>query len=171
MSLDPQPLAPALEAAEAAGWTVLGLDLDGVRGKAGLMRRCGGALRLPEWVGGNWDALADALRDLSWLPVAGGGGRLVAVTSWRGYAGARPGEWEILVEILEEAVDFWRGQEGEPPLVVLLAEAGPGPEAEAGPTGLRPGPRASNAGGAEGLGAPPRTPRLKRRRGWIGRRG
>ncbi|MFI1283433.1 barstar family protein [Streptomyces sp. NPDC020858] len=151
MSLDPQPLAPALEAAEAAGWTVLGLDLDGVRGKAGLMRRCGGALRLPEWVGGNWDALADALRDLSWLPVAGGGGggRLVAVTSWRGYAGARPGEWEILVEILEEAVDFWRGQEGEPPLVVLLAEAGPGPEAEAGPAD----------------GAPPRTPRLKRRRG------
>ncbi|MFD6968914.1 barstar family protein [Streptomyces sp. NPDC059949] len=131
MSLDPQPLAPAIEAAEAAGWTVLRLDLDGVRGKAGLIRRCGGALRLPEWVGGNWDALADALRDLSWLPGAdgdgdgGGGGRLVAVTSWRGYAGARPGEWEILVEILEEAVDFWRGQEGEPPLVVLLAEAGP----------------------------------------------
>lgn len=141
MSLDPQPLAPALEAAEAAGWTIVRLDLDGVRGKGELMRRCGGALRLPEWVGGNWDALADALRDLSWLPEAGG--RLVAVTSWRGYADARPGEWEILVEILEEAVDFWRGEGGAPPLVVLLAEAGP----EAGPA----------------AGAPPQAPRLKRR--------
>lgn len=74
MSLDPQPLAPALEAAEAAGRTTVRLDLDGVRGKAELMRRCGDALRLPEWVGGNWDALADALRDLSWLPVPPGGG-------------------------------------------------------------------------------------------------
>ncbi|MFJ8567230.1 barstar family protein [Streptomyces sp. NPDC093514] len=154
MSLDPQPLAPALEAAEAAGWTTVRLDLDGVRGKAELMRRCGGALRLPEWVGGNWDALADALRDLSWLPVprragagAGGdGGWLVAVTSWQGYAAARPSEWETLVEVLEEAVDFWRGRgPGGPELVVVLAdaEAGPGPVA----------------------GAPPRTPRLKRRRG------
>ncbi|MFG2487448.1 MULTISPECIES: barstar family protein [Streptomyces] len=145
MSLDPQPLAPALEAAEAAGRTTVRLDLSGVRGKAELMRRCGDALRLPEWVGGNWDALADALRDLSWLPVpsGGGGGWLVAVTSWRGYADARPGEWETLVEVLEEAVGFWRERAGGPELVVLLADAGPGPVA----------------------GAPPRTPRLKRRRG------
>ncbi|WP_314253353.1 barstar family protein [Streptomyces sp. DSM 40907] len=149
MSLDPQPLAPALEAAEAAGWTTVRLDLSGVRGKADLMRRCGDALRLPEWVGGNWDALADALRDLSWLP--GAGGRLLAISSWRGYAGARPGEWETLVEVLEEAVDFWRepdpdagaGGGGGPELVVVLADA------EAGPV----------------AGAPPRTPRLKRRRG------
>ncbi|MGW8506106.1 barstar family protein [Streptomyces sp. CLCI03] len=154
MSLDPQPLAPALEAAEAAGRTTVRLDLDGVRGKAELMRRCGDALRLPEWVGGNWDALADAMRDLSWLPVPvpvpvpGGGGWLVAVTSWRGYADARPGEWETLVEVLEEAVAFWRERGGGPELVVVLAEA----EAEAGPSG----PVA---------GAPPRTPRLERRRG------
>lgn len=74
MSLDPQPLTPALEAAEAAGRTVVRLDLSGVRSKAELMRRCGDALRLPEWVGGNWDALADALRDLSWVPSPSGGG-------------------------------------------------------------------------------------------------
>ncbi len=140
MSLDP------VSYTHRDSWTTVRLDLDGVRGKTELMRRCGGALRLPDWVGGNWDALADALRDLSWLPDAGG--RLVAVTSWRGYAQARPGEWEILVEILEEAVDFWRGLEGAtPPLVVLLAE--PEPEPEAGPA----------------VGAPPRAPRLKRRRG------
>ncbi|QES53750.1 hypothetical protein DEJ51_05410 [Streptomyces venezuelae] len=154
MSLDPQPLAPALEAAEAAGRTTVRLDLGGVRGKAGLMRRCADALLLPEWVGGNWDALADALRDLSWLPqpmpmrMPRGGGWLVAVTSWRGYADACPGEWETLLEVLEEGVDFWRERApggGGPELVVVLAEgeAGPGPVA----------------------GAPPRAPRLKRRRG------
>ncbi|MGW6785073.1 barstar family protein, partial [Streptomyces sp. NPDC054987] len=153
MTLEPQPLAPALAAAEAAGWTTVRLDLDGVRGKAELMRRCGGALRLPEWVGGGWDALADALRDLSWLPVAvpdtaqASGGRLVAVTSWRGYAGARPEEWETFVEVLEEAVDFWRGE--DPGLSVLLAGGADG----------------SEPGGGATAGAPPRTPRLNRRRG------
>lgn len=115
----PEPLGPALAAAEEAGWTSLRLDLAGVRSKAALMRRCAGALRLPEWFGGNWDALADALRDLSWLP--GAPGRLVAVTSWQGYARERPGDWETLAEILAETADFWRGE--TPPLRVLLAEA------------------------------------------------
>lgn len=119
MSLDPQPLAPALAAAEGAGWIVLRLDLDGVRSKAALMRRCGDALRVPEWFGGNWDALADVLVDLSWLPDAPG--RLLAVTSWRGYADERPGDWATLREVLEEAVDFWRAADGAAPLTVLLA--------------------------------------------------
>lgn len=124
MTLDPQPLAPALAAAEEAGWTTVRLDLDGVRTKAALMRRAGAALDVPDWFGGNWDALADALRDLSWLPEAAG--RLVAVTSWRSFAAARPADWETLREVLEEAVDFWRERpeaEGAPPLTVLLAEA------------------------------------------------
>ncbi|MFJ6796093.1 barstar family protein [Streptomyces sp. NPDC091268] len=121
MTLDPQPLAPALAAAEEAGWTTLRLDLDGVRSKAALMRRCGEALRVPEYFGGNWDALADALKDLSWLPDAEG--RLVAVTSWRPFAQARPEDWETLREVLEEAVDFWRDGEGPAGLTVLLAEA------------------------------------------------
>ncbi|WP_327131305.1 barstar family protein [Streptomyces sp. NBC_01343] len=125
MTLDPQPLGPALAAAEEAGWTTLRVDLAGVRGKAELMRRWGAALRVPSWFGGNWDALADALIDLSWLPQAPG--RLLVVTSWRSYAGARPADWETLQEILEEAVDFWRdGGAGE--LAVLLAEPPAGPD-------------------------------------------
>lgn len=135
MTLDPRPLAPALEAAEAAGWATVRLDLDGVRSKAELMRRCGDALGVPEYFGANWDALADALRDLSWLPAAPG--RLLAVTSWRGYAEARPADWETLREVLEEAVDFWRaesegeGEGGGAGLTVLLADSGPGPSAGA----------------------------------------
>ncbi|MFJ1868955.1 barstar family protein [Streptomyces sp. NPDC088097] len=121
--LDPRPLAPALAAAEAAGWTTLRLDLDGVRGKTALMRSCARALRAPEWFGANWDALADTLRDLSWLPPAPG--RLIAVTSWQGYAHERPDDWETLREVLEEAVDFWRDASvaGEgAPLTVLAAD-------------------------------------------------
>ncbi|MEU9035456.1 barstar family protein [Streptomyces sp. NPDC048352] len=119
MSLDPQPLAPALAAAEEAGWSVVRLDLDGVRSKAALMRRCARTLGAPQWFGGNWDALADVLTDLSWLPDAPG--RLLAVTSWRGYAAERPDDWDTLREVLEEAAGFWREQDGAPALKVLLA--------------------------------------------------
>ncbi|MFE5622059.1 barstar family protein [Streptomyces virginiae] len=162
MTLHPQPLAPALAAAEAAGRTTVRLDLHGVRDKAGLMRRCGDALRLPQWVGGNWDALADALRDLSWLPGAAEG-RLVAVTGWRGYAEARPAEWETFVEVLEEAVGFWRERGPGPGLAVVLAEPEPEPGSESGPGPGRGG--APESGRGPTAGAPPRTPRLKRRRG------
>ncbi|MER5870480.1 barstar family protein [Streptomyces sp. NPDC002044] len=123
MTLDPRPLGPALAAAREAGWTTVRLDLDGVRTKAGLMRRAGDALDVPEWFGGNWDALADALRDLSWLPDTAG--RLLAVTSWRSFAAARPADWETLLEVLEEAACFWRERpeaQDAPPLTVLLAE-------------------------------------------------
>ncbi|MFD4147420.1 barstar family protein [Streptomyces goshikiensis] len=144
MSLDPRPLEAidaALADAEAAGWATVRLDLAGVRSKAALMRRCGDALRVPGWFGGNWDALADALIDLSWLvgvagpagpagaPEAAGApevpGRVVAVTGWRGFAGERPGEWETFTEVLESAVEFWRDGGGGVPLVVLLGDAGP----------------------------------------------
>ncbi|MDH6539111.1 barstar family protein [Streptomyces sp. SPB4] len=134
MSLDPQPLAPALAAAEEAGWAVVRLDLDGVRSKAALMRRCAAALDAPDWFGGNWDALADVLVDLSWLPPAPG--RLLVVSSWRGYAAERPEDWETLREVLEEAVDFWReADEGAVPLTVLLA----GPAQDGAPSRPRRG--------------------------------
>ncbi|WP_330295387.1 barstar family protein [Streptomyces sp. NBC_00503] len=136
MTPDPQqPLAPAVAAAEEAGWAVLRLDLDGVRSKAELMRRCGEALALPEWFGGNWDALADCLIDLSWLP--GAPGRLLAVTSWGGYAQARPGDWATFEDVLEQAVDFWRDST-EGALTVLLAAPEPRPRPKPGPP--KPGP-------------------------------
>ncbi|WP_037635782.1 barstar family protein [Streptomyces katrae] len=122
MTLDPQPPAPAVAAAEKAGWTTLRVDLAGVRSKAELMRRWGAALAVPAWFGGNWDALADALIDLSWLPQVPG--RLVVVTSWSSYAGARPGDWETLQEVLEGALEYWRDAE-DGALAVLLAEPPP----------------------------------------------
>ncbi|MFJ3205310.1 barstar family protein [Streptomyces sp. NPDC086989] len=139
MTLEPQPPAPALAAAEKAGWTTLRVDLAGVDGKAELLRRWGAALHVPAWFGGNWDALADALRDLSWLPDAPG--RLLVVISWSSYAAERPGEWATLGEVLEGAVEFWRDAE-EGALAVLVAEpgaaAGPPPD---GPPVRGGGPR------------------------------
>ncbi len=112
--------APVLEAVRATGWTSSVLDLTGVTDKAALLDRCTRALDLPAWFGGNWDALADCLKDLSWLPVARG--RLLLVLGWQAYAKARPEEWAVVQEVFSEAEAHWNTRaEG---FAVLLAVGG-----------------------------------------------
>ncbi|MEU0946049.1 barstar family protein [Streptomyces canus] len=83
---------------------VVTLDLDGVTDKAGLMDRCARDLRLPDWFGRNWDALADVLSDPGlW---AGGGVEeetVVVVRHWDGYAETRPDEWATAREVFAHA--------------------------------------------------------------------
>lgn len=40
----------------------------GIKSKAALLEALSVALRLPDYFGGNWDALDECIRDLSWLP-------------------------------------------------------------------------------------------------------
>ncbi|MER7763386.1 barstar family protein [Streptomyces sp. NPDC097619] len=112
MTLVPEPLAPAAEAARESGRAVVELGLDGVRTKAALMDRCARELALPDWFGGNWDALADVLADTVWYPEPGAR-VLLAVTGWREYARLRPTEWETFREVLEAAAESAAEQESE----------------------------------------------------------
>jgi len=63
--------APGRAALEAAGIRVASLDGASLTDKQDLMSGLAGALELPDWFGGNWDALDESLRDLSWLEAAG----------------------------------------------------------------------------------------------------
>ncbi|MEU2792483.1 barstar family protein [Streptomyces sp. NPDC007100] len=119
-----RPVDEALDAARAAGWHGALLDLRGVADKAGFMDRCVRALRLPDWFGRNWDALADCLTDLSWCPPDRG--RVLVVSGWQGYAAAAPDDWGTVEEIVADAVAFWR--DTDTGLVVVLA-SGRSPEA------------------------------------------
>lgn len=76
------------------------VDLAGVADKAGLMDRCRRDLGLPDWFGGNWDALADVLSDPGLWPEDG---VVVVVRNWRAYAETRPDEWEIALEVFSGA--------------------------------------------------------------------
>lgn len=59
-------------AVTAAGWRVVVLDRAPVVDKATLLHACYQSGQYPAGFGFNWDALSDALRDLSWLePTAG----------------------------------------------------------------------------------------------------
>ena len=60
------------QAIAAAGWRVVVLDRAPVVDKATLLHACYQSGRYPAGFGFNWDALSDALRDLSWLEPAPG---------------------------------------------------------------------------------------------------
>lgn len=53
------------------GFLCVEIDLADCADKPCLLERFAVALAFPEWFGHNWDALADCLSDLDWLPAAG----------------------------------------------------------------------------------------------------
>lgn len=52
----------------AGGGTFVAVIPAGIADSATLLRTLAERLRFPGWFGGNWNALADCLRDLSWIP-------------------------------------------------------------------------------------------------------
>ncbi|HEX6756066.1 MAG TPA: barstar family protein [Mycobacteriales bacterium] len=87
--------------------------VDGPRTKRELLDAIAEALEFPGWTGRNWDALADALRDLSWLPP--GAYALI----WRHPDRLDPGDHATAVDVLSRAADESAGTDR--PLTVLLA--------------------------------------------------
>lgn len=82
------------------------VDLAGCTTKAELLARLAAALHFPDWFGHNWDALADCLTDLSWLPA-----ERYAITLLRPQAlrAAAPEALTTALEILDEAAAYWTG--------------------------------------------------------------
>lgn len=85
------------------GWVVV--DLRRARGKHALLGACARGFQFPAGFGGNWDALADCLQDLSWRVEPG----MVALL--RGdadFAVAAPEEHAMLLEILGASAEYWQ---------------------------------------------------------------
>jgi hypothetical protein len=84
--------------------------------KAEVLGALGEALEFPGWVGRNWDALADALGDLSWLPP---GPKVVVWTGSDALRSAEPAAYRTALEVLREGAR--RSTVSGRPLTVLLA--------------------------------------------------
>lgn len=112
--LGPPGVHRSAASVEELGWSAEGelYVVPPVTSKAELLDALAAALRFPPWFGRNWDALADLLADLSWLPEA------EPVLVWSdsaALAAADPEAYRIAVEILAGA-GTRRG------LVTLLAD-------------------------------------------------
>ncbi len=101
-------------------------DVSFMQDKQGMLRALAAALDFPPHFGDNWDALADVLQDLSWLPCT----RLVLELRGAGiFANAAPEAWRTALDIFERAASYWR-EHGK--IFIVLAHGAAGlPDAEA----------------------------------------
>jgi hypothetical protein len=99
------------------GWSVRVVDLVEASDKPAILTAFAQALSFPGWVGRNWDALEDALRDLSWWPATDPGRVVIVRGAGRDSTGTER-DRATLRSILESAADRWARTPS--PLVVLL---------------------------------------------------
>lgn len=86
--------------------------------KAGLLAECAAALQFPPSFGANWDALDEALADLSWL---GGKGLWLLITdSDQVLAKASDEDRAIFRSILEDVAQAWASIEPPAPFHVVM---------------------------------------------------
>lgn len=88
------------DSVQRADFVLFEADIATAHGKGEVLAELARAITAPDWFGHNWDALADALGDLSWQKAPG------YVLLLRG---EQPGD-EILDEILKQTVEYWRLQ-------------------------------------------------------------
>ena len=93
-------------AAHDEGHLVRRISLAGCRGKDDLLQRIAKALAFPGTFGANWDALADCLGDLEWLPNAGGYAWLFDHAE--DLRDASEADFDTLCDILEDACAGWK---------------------------------------------------------------
>jgi len=91
-------------------------DLAGCHDKDELLRRLVVSLQLPATFGHNWDALADCLRDLGWLPAWG---HVLLFEHADALRQAAEADWAILLGVLDDAATF--GSDEDRPWFAFLA--------------------------------------------------
>ena len=111
-------------AAERAGLGCFRIDIGHVHDKENFLELVSRAMRFPDWFGKNWDALADCLRDLSWLQ---GGGWVVVLEKSKHFAAGHRREFDEAMDLFKEISEYWR--QARRPFWVLVA----------GPEGWSPG--------------------------------
>ena len=93
-------------AANDANFALFDADLKGVKGKQNLLNALAVAAAFPPEFGVNWDALADALCDLSWCGEAAG--YVLLLRNVSDTFGLSANDREIALDILADTVVYWR---------------------------------------------------------------
>lgn len=89
-------------------WAVVRLRGSRCPDAAGLFAEAAAALQFPSYFGENWDAFADCLRDLSWLPARG---YLLVLDDADQLLRGAPDDLETLRTVLTETAQVWGQQQ------------------------------------------------------------
>ena len=95
-------------AAEQAEFVIFEANLAVVQGKGEFLATIAQSVKAPDWFGHNFDALADALGDLSWQPSAG---YVLLLRNGGDTLGLAAADHEIAMEIFVDTVGFWKSQD------------------------------------------------------------
>ena len=79
------------------------------------------AMKFPSHFGNNWDAFYDCLTDMDWVEAEG---YLIYFDHTDAFSSHHESQLETVVELFQDAVDFWKA-EGKPMLVVLSGTTAP----------------------------------------------
>lgn len=101
------PLNELRAVAQQAELALFDVDLSVAHSKSEWLAAVAHELHAPSFFGNNWDALADALGDLSWHPAAG---YVLVLRNGGADLSLSENEQAIATEILAQTVDFWRAQ-------------------------------------------------------------
>lgn len=117
-TVEPFTLDQLADEAARAELAVCLIDLSDCHGKPELLQRFAEALQIPSAFGYNWDALADSLRDLSWLPARG---HALLIEHADLLRRAAPEDFAILLGVLDDAASF--AIERDQPFFVFFSAA------------------------------------------------
>jgi len=109
LQADPRELA---NEAGTSGFKVYRLDIGHAHDKADFLGHLSKAMAFPETFGHNWDAFADALKDLSWTGGKDGAskGWVIILEKSKHFCAGHHHEFEEAMDVMDEAAAFWRGQ-------------------------------------------------------------
>lgn len=93
-------------AASEADFALFDVDLKGVKGKQNLLNALAQAANFPPGFGVNWDALADALCDLSWCGEVAG--YVLLLRNASDTLGLSANDREIAQDLFADTVVYWR---------------------------------------------------------------
>lgn len=100
------PVARVSELRHKRGLQGFDVHCAGVGDKLGVLQAFARDLRLPDWFGANWDALADCLMDME--AVSKGSGVVMTVDGLETLAGHSPEDYEMLMGVLRDAATYWQ---------------------------------------------------------------
>jgi len=107
LASDPREFA---QVAADVGLAVFRIDIAHAHGKADFLALVAEALRFPPGFGGNWDALLDSLRDLSWIDAPGW---VLILEKSKHFCAGHPRDFAEAMNVMAEACTFWQ-DEGRP---------------------------------------------------------
>ncbi len=119
------PATPAAvgKLAKARGLTCFHLEGKSIEKKEQFLNHAATVMHFPDYFSNNWDAFEECITDFEWLDAAG---FVIYFDHTDNFAAHHESQLETVVELFQDAVNYWK-DEGKP-MVVLLSgkEAVPG---------------------------------------------